>query len=226
MDIVKKVLDVAYKEGLGFKETLGSNDGPQVRKYQDAVLCFTSCAWCNAFAWWAIDTACKEIKVNNPVIRTAYVPSTYQWAKQKGIIYDRPKPGDLVIFDDGRTDVPPYYHIGIVVKWAGGNDFTTIEGNTDSQGGGEGDGLYERTRSLMSTYYNCHFVRWINLMDKSVRPQEPSIIYKNKEVSNYLMLSGAAYAPVRQLLTNMEFNVSFNKDLNKITVIKEDKPNG
>jgi hypothetical protein len=53
--------------------------------------------------------------------------------------------GDIVWFTFGGT-VPN--HIGLVVGTDGSGRVRTIEGNTNMQGGREGNGVYERVRSL------------------------------------------------------------------------------
>lgn len=82
--------------------------------------------WCNIFVSWLAN----QVGILNTLIpKQAYVPTTVQWFKNKGLFKARgfyPNTGDIIFFDyntNGITD-----HVGIVEKCEGGV-ITTIEGN-------------------------------------------------------------------------------------------------
>ncbi len=106
-----------------YKESAGSNRGPQLDKLQ-ARMGFKGAPWC------AIFTSAAVTKGGAPkVARTAAVAEVRRQATQGGGGYQRgfkrrPRPGDLILF---KND-----HLGLVESVKGGV-ITTIEGNT---GGG------------------------------------------------------------------------------------------
>ncbi len=77
--------------------------------------------------------------------KTAYCPTVYNWAKQKGLIVPKEtaRYGDIVLFDWGRDGVAD--HIGFVENYNGVN-YTTIEGNTSISDNSNGGAVMRRTR--------------------------------------------------------------------------------
>lgn len=77
-----------------------------------------------------------------------------KWAQQKGIWYAVPQAGDLFCVNKGTG----WGHIGIVIRVMDDTErFLTIEGNTNLDGSFNGNGVYERVRTVQS----CGFIRWL-----------------------------------------------------------------
>lgn len=129
-------------EQVGTKE-VGSNGGPAIRKYQAATwLEPGSWPWCAAFVCWCFREAAK---ITDPGIKRPQTAGAWdfeRWAKKAGAKLIKPgaspKPGDIVVFE--------FSHIGIVDR--NRVELRTIEGNTNEEGGREGDGVYRRVRKM------------------------------------------------------------------------------
>jgi hypothetical protein len=140
----------------GVREDRGRpNRGPQVDQYlaRVGVDPATGSPWCAAFAYWCFDEAARQLGVSNPCVKTARVLSHWARAPLATRIpaeeaFDDPRlirPGALFIVDHGSGRG----HTGIVVKVLTG-EIATIEGNTNQRGSREGDGVYQKTRSIGS----------------------------------------------------------------------------
>lgn len=141
---------------IGLKETQGKNLGPDVRRYQKATdLPPGAWPWCAAFLDWLLlewlsDKKAAEwlnLKRTSPEKwrpKTALAFGLLKWAKDRPntveILPDSamPEPGCLVVFD--------FSHCGVVERCQNPLMMTTIEGNTDSAGGRDGDGVWRRVR--------------------------------------------------------------------------------
>lgn len=150
---------------LGIREVGGNNQGPEVKKFLAEVGLPEGYAWCDAFQSYEMHAAAGR----RLPIESASVQQTYLAAKLLSWLVQRPRRGDLVLFDwdgDGRAND----HIGIVVKVIhlattkgrlfGSFILKTVEGNTSSGVAGsqsEGDGVYVRTRLVRASM--VRFVR-------------------------------------------------------------------
>lgn len=144
---------------LGIKEVGGNNQGPWVKKFLAEVHLPEGYAWCDAFQSYEEHAAVGRVLP----IESASVAATKAEAERLSWIVQRPRRGDLVLYDfdgDGQTDD----HIGIIVKVKhlpstkgklfGSYVFTTVEGNTGSGKVGsqsDGDGVYIRTRIVKAS---------------------------------------------------------------------------
>lgn len=151
--------DKAYQE-LGVRELTGNNDGWAVERYLATTGLKGGYAWCAAFINWTM----VNCGVETPEA-AAWSPSWFT----DHVIYHR---GVLVSGDRGyhrpdRADVFGIYftsknrvaHVGMVWVWNAGNNFVTIEGNTNEAGSREGDGVYRKYR-LKSQVYQV--ARWVD----------------------------------------------------------------
>lgn len=151
----------------------GSNHGPTVRRQDKTGKWWTGgidywCRqangipggypWCAAFATGCFRAVGREIGD----ARRASVGFFEAWARQHGMLVERPFAGDLVCYRFDRDDWPD--HIGIVDKVLslprGGRPYLVrvLEGNTSRGVAGSqsnGGGVYLRTRLA----YRCRFVR-------------------------------------------------------------------
>ena len=92
-----------------------------------------------------------------PVIFSASVQSMVDWAIKKEILKDDPQKGDLFVIY--FPSLKRYAHVGIVQEVLDGK-IKTIEGNTNPGGSRDGWGIYERTRTIASTF---KYIRWVDL---------------------------------------------------------------
>ena len=149
----------AAKSCVGIRETGGSNKGPDLQKF------FASdwydpngdkpgddgYAWCAAFVCWCVQEAMRQTGVKETA--TFHAPRTpgawdfERWSLAQDSSTQTQKPhhgdikvGDLVIFN--------FSHIGIAIRDAHDGIVHTVEGNTNSDGSREGDGVYEKSRAL------------------------------------------------------------------------------
>jgi len=133
------------------EKPIGSNNGPEVKKYLAAVGLPPGYAWCMAFVYYMVEAAAAGGEV--PIVKTGGVLHGYNNAKGKRIYkLDSQKqaiepsqllPGDIFImqFKGGQG------HTGFVDK-VSGSSIITIEGNTDKGGGREGIGVFSKRRKI------------------------------------------------------------------------------
>lgn len=144
----QRALIAAAAAEVGVRESpAGSNRGPRVDEYQRADwLKGEGYAWCAAFVCWCVARAAGE-KPSFTLPLTAGAWDFEQWARGKygpvpgwRIIGDQEpiRTGDIVIFT--------FSHIGIAETDEISGTIETIEGNTNSAGSREGDGVYRKTR--------------------------------------------------------------------------------
>lgn len=150
---------------LGIREVGGNNQGPEVKKFLAEVGLPEGYAWCDAFQSYEMHAAAGR----RLPIESASVQQTYLAAKLLSWLVQRPRRGDLILYDfdgDGRAND----HIGIIVRVLhlpttkgslfGSYVVRTVEGNTSSGVAGsqsEGDGVYVRTRIVRPS--SVRFVR-------------------------------------------------------------------
>ncbi|GEP52374.1 hypothetical protein FNO01nite_30460 [Flavobacterium noncentrifugens] len=110
-----------------------TNSGQAVEKYLLSVGLGKGYAWCMAFVYWCVSMACKDLKIENPLKRTAGVLDMWN-SKPELRVVGCPKPGDIFIMDFGNGTG----HAGFVIAVMPGNILKTIEGNTNDEGSREG----------------------------------------------------------------------------------------
>jgi peptidoglycan hydrolase-like protein with peptidoglycan-binding domain len=150
--IIARFLAAARKE-VGTRET-SKNQGPGIAKYWTA----TSYPkgydnrepYCAAFVCWCLAQAVTGADHAFTLPRSALAYGFEKWAtanKGKGVQLlnggSVPKPGDIFTLS-------AVSHVGIVLS-VSGSRMKTIEGNTDGSGSREGDGVYQRERTISST---------------------------------------------------------------------------
>ena len=84
-------------------------------------------AWCAIFVWYVFQ-ACGLAELFYDGQKTAYVPTLWNWAKNKKLTVTDPQPGDLVIFDWNKNGAAD--HVGIVERVTD-TTLYTLEGNAD-----------------------------------------------------------------------------------------------
>jgi hypothetical protein len=102
---------------------MGSNDGPQISMYRDAVAgAAPSEPWCASFVSWAAAQAGEPVGANGQ--GTDSVAQLTDWAASNGRLLPAsatPAPGDLILFGT--------HHVGVVESVNPDGSLTTIEGN-------------------------------------------------------------------------------------------------
>ena len=121
-----------------------SNRGPDVEMFQRATwLEGTGWAWCAAFVCWGMQELEKVVDYPFERPRTAGAWDFENWAKKQGLKLFKPadkiRKGDIVMFT--------FSHIAVATEDEKGGYVATIEGNTDDDGGREGNGVYEKRRA-------------------------------------------------------------------------------
>jgi Putative peptidoglycan binding domain/CHAP domain len=153
--LLNSTLSVAISQN-GVRETPGTpNRGPQVDQYVSSVGLNPAggYSWCQAFVYWCFDRAAARLDLPNPCIKTAGVLE--HWARSPVAnriaalaAADNPalvRPGAVFIIDHGSGKG----HAGLVTRVVSG-EIDTIEGNTNEAGARDGDGVYEKTRPIVS----------------------------------------------------------------------------
>jgi hypothetical protein len=98
-----------------------------------------------------------------PVPLTGMVQTMVDWAKEKGVWYEKdPQRGDLFTIYYPDLSTPRYGHVGIVVTPKEGS-LTAVEGNTNPGGSREGYGVFERQRVPTDRY---GYIRWVRALNK------------------------------------------------------------
>jgi lysozyme family protein len=156
--LLRRVITVAANEEQQHvrEQPLGSNRGPRVDQYLRAAGIDPntgSYPWCAGFIVWCFDNAARQLGLASPVPRTAGVHDMWQRAGRAGfrrIPYEaaigdpsQVQPGYVFFIDTGQG----HGHTGLVVGREG-NEFQTIEGNTNELGGREGVGVFARKRPV------------------------------------------------------------------------------
>lgn len=163
--IAKAASQIGVREG--YDSTNGWNNvQPYGTWYAKAInnSAFRAVAWCDIFISW-----CAEFSGNADIIpKSAWVPgrlSYYRSRKQSG--YFPPEPGDIgILFHNGRA-----VHVFLVEKWlADKGKVQTIEGNTNTTGSPQGNGVYRLQRSDWSTNPNIIYCRPSYAKEAPVKP--------------------------------------------------------
>jgi len=140
-------LDVARTQ-IGIRET-APNRGPEVERYQASVGLFPGQPYCMAFVYYCFEESSKRNNVVNPLVRTGSVIRHFEKAPDvvrlppSAIEEGEVKPGAIFCIDHGNNRG----HGGLVLV-ADENGLQTVEGNTNSAGVREGEGVYRRTRRV------------------------------------------------------------------------------
>lgn len=128
---------------VGVRELTGNNDGPEVEAYLKAVGLGKGYSWCMAFIVWCYDQAAQQLGVKNPLVRTGGCMKQWNEYKGKKVKPEELQEGDVAIMDLGGGAG----HVFIVTQRRT-SVVDTVEGNTNNNGSANGDGVYNRTRTV------------------------------------------------------------------------------
>lgn len=140
-------IEQVYLSQVGVREATGRNDGKEVEKYLRSVGLGKGYAWCAAFVHWCLN----EADVKNNI--TAWSPTAHNaqnvvWNGKRFI--KEPQPGD--VFTLYFPSLKRIAHTGFYHRTVNASVYETVEGNTNSEGSREGDGVYKKKRSFNSTH--------------------------------------------------------------------------
>lgn len=143
-----------YLSQVGVREATGKNDGKQVELYLKSVGLSKGYAWCAAFVKWCFDQCGIKTTINAMALSTH---SKHRFVFFNGKKLNEPRAGD--VFTLYYPSLKRIGHTGFFHEQINPKVFKTIEGNTNSAGSREGDGVYIKYRSYNATY---SINRWIN----------------------------------------------------------------
>jgi len=162
------------------EEPRGSNKGPEVTKYLQAVGLSGGLPWCMAFVYYIFDEVCKRLGKTNGTVKTGGCLNHWNQAPSDAKIpVDRVKsnpslirPGQIFIMTRPGKGLG---HTGIVVSVnEGDRSFTSMEGNTNDQLSGEGDRVGINKRKIDGT----NLVGFIDYFKNSRTPEFETDISK------------------------------------------------
>lgn len=148
----------SYRAQIGVRELTGHNDGTQVETYLKTVGLQRGYAWCAAFIKWNL--------IQGKVAAASQIDGAAASCYRKGytVFFNHrwggePQPGD--VFTLWFRSLNRIGHTGFWDGWANRKEGTviTVEGNTNSGGSRNGDGVYRRIRQAGSMYAVS---RWID----------------------------------------------------------------
>jgi hypothetical protein len=122
-----RIVELARAEVGQAEAPLGSNDSPRIAQYRSAVPGGPVGPWCAYFASWIARQA--GVPLGERGEGYARVDDVWAWAQRSGRAVPagsggRPRPGDLIIWDE---------HMGIVEAVRADGSIQTIEGNSSDR---------------------------------------------------------------------------------------------
>lgn len=158
-----------YTSQLGVRELTGKNDGIQVEYYLQSVGLGKGYPWCAGFVKWCyLKADVKEAKQINAMALSVNNRTRWVYANNKFI--QEPSPGDA--FTLYYPHLKRIGHTGFYDGRQNTHIYKTVEGNTNSAGSREGDGVYRKYRSFKSTY---SINRWITSTSKIIKLEKPPL---------------------------------------------------
>jgi hypothetical protein len=137
---------------IGVREIGFTNTGPEVNQYLQFVGLAPGDPWCAAYVCFRIYKAAHEVGVDiTKWIKSGSAEALYLNAKQKGLLIDTPQPG--CVFFEYFPAMNRYAHTGFVRSVSAGNTFSTVEGNSNTDGAREGYEVCSNARIVMAGKY-------------------------------------------------------------------------
>ena len=110
---------------------------------------FTRGPWCAVFVSWV---AHKAGLLGDVIPEHAYTPAGFAWFRKRGLVVQRPRPGDIMYVH--YPSMGRIAHVGIV-EAVDGDHIITIEGNTNAGQSRQGNGVYRLRRPITSRLRFC-----------------------------------------------------------------------
>ena len=176
---------------------------------------FLTSAWCAIFVSWCAN-ATGVLKTVIPM--HAWTPSGLNWFNKKGLVTrgKGARRGDIFyVYYPKQNRVA---HVGIVER-VEGNSIITIEGNTNTNGSSQGNGVYRLKRTITDRLYFCH-PQWGSSAPTPPAPKpKPAQATVSVKAVRYSALSdppksgnptsnGASVKPVEDALAKLKFLAS------------------
>lgn len=213
---VKKILAVAAGE-IGVRES-NNNSGARVKEYQaSTTLGGTHWPWCAAFISWIIQTALGKQFAADVWLNSASCDMILDWARRRGILSTKPAVGACGLVMASKNDAT---HI-FIIESIKGNVMTTIEGNTNSGGSREGNGVYRRQRALSSRYLYVHFERLLPEL-----PQDRPIweLWGKTKIADVDLQNGRVIVPAWKWATWFKMELGWNNAAQAVTLNGKEVP--
>ena len=140
-----EVVRIAAGE-VGVRELSGNNDGERVEEYLAAVGLKKGQPWCAAFVCWVYGRA----GYRRPL--SGWSPALFPLSRLTKAVL----PGDVLGIYIAK--MKRIAHVGLVERMDG-DWCLSVEGNTNLNGGIEGDGVYRKRRHLKTVYRVADWVR-------------------------------------------------------------------
>jgi hypothetical protein len=154
-DTARENILVTARREIGIRELTGNNDGERVIAFLKSVKLKSGDPWCAAFISWVY----RRNGYTEPT--TGWSPAMFPSSRTlPAIAKNAAKANVLGIYIAAKKRIA---HVGIVESCSG-EWVTSIEGNTNSAGSNEGDGVYRKIRHIKTIR---SFADWI----KTERPK-------------------------------------------------------
>jgi len=165
VDFGNEFLKIAEKYNY-VNETQGANRSPEIDKFHDYAGLPYGNPWCamyvnyvqyEALTPYSLSPYSKSARVSRILQHALKYKYQYNIKFAKSLMYgvDKAEPGDILIFISGASKTAKDNfngHTGFIIRETSPGKFRTIEGNTGPGPTGsqrEGDGVYERNRSII-----------------------------------------------------------------------------
>jgi len=147
-----------YNAEIGTRELTGNNDGKRVEEYLAFVGFKKGASWCAAFVSW-VGAQVKGVRYLVTAWSPSYGSSKFlvfkRGTKLKGV-GQRGDVGTITGVVNGEWRISHVFFIDGLTK--DGKLYRTVEGNTNSQGGRDGNGVFARLRSPNQIYTIADFI--------------------------------------------------------------------
>lgn len=163
--VITRVLAVAASQ-IGYREGRSANGSWNNDTVYGAWYPMNFNPWCEMFVDWS---AFKAGVPETVIPKYAYTPYGLKWFRDRRQEVTSPRRGDLffLVRSNGLA-----HHIGFVEKVLADGRIQTIEGNTNTNGSDQGDGVYRLTRTVSSRLKFCR-PNYAACVVKSDKPAPP-----------------------------------------------------
>lgn len=139
----RTVFGLAMEACVGIVEVGGNNMGPMVKLIQETIDGANKEPWCMALVQTCLAYAELKTGIASPVFATEHCMTCLRETAQDARVKRSPLKYAIVIWQHSGTDNG---HTGILIE-PRQVTMRTVEGNTGSNGGRDGDGVYVKERS-------------------------------------------------------------------------------
>jgi hypothetical protein len=145
---ISRILTVAASQ-IGYREGLSGSSWNNDTIY-GAWYPMNYNSWCAMFVSWCADKAAYGAKkyLDTIIPKHAYTPSGWNWFLSKGRAVTTPARGDIFYVYGLIGGVKRVHHVGFVEKVLPDGYIQTIEGNTNTTGSSQGNGVYRLKRRV------------------------------------------------------------------------------